>query len=435
MGNESQLKVSEARSWLFLSGGRTALFFGKDTKMEKLYYDSPYLKKFEATVVSCEAGKKGYQVVLDQTAFYPEGGGQPADTGSLGGVRVLDVHEKDGVIVHLTDQPLTVGAKVRGQIDWERRFLHMQEHSGEHLVSGLIHERFGYDNVGFHMGADEVTIDFNGMIAWDELMEIEEKANAMIWENLPIRAWFPSSEELAAMEYRSKKELTGEVRIVEIPGGDTCACCGTHVARTGEIGLVKFLSLIHYKGGVRLSLLCGGRAVRDYENKQEQVQKISVLLSAKPAEIARAVERVKNELEEIKGKLAESHRELTEYEVAALPENGGDLYLIRKDYDGLRLRNLANRILEEKKAKKILILSETKEDTFLYVLGSQDEDIRPLAKELNGLLHGRGGGSMQMVQGTFFMGVNALCTILKEKGFSSPAPYNGTGAPNLSSYA
>ncbi|MFR9163952.1 MAG: alanyl-tRNA editing protein [Lachnospiraceae bacterium] len=216
--------------------------------MNKLYYDSAYIKEFEAQVLSCQEGKKGWEITLSATAFYPEGGGQPADTGLLGNVRVTDVHEKDGQVVHYTDGPLPVGEMVRGVIDWDRRFQHMQEHSGEHLVSGLIHQRFGYDNVGFHMGTDEVTIDFNGVLEWGDLMAIEEKANGMIWENLEISAVYPEKDELDAMEYRSKKELTGAVRIVSIPGGDVCACCGTHVERTGEIGLVKFLSMIHYKG-------------------------------------------------------------------------------------------------------------------------------------------------------------------------------------------
>ena len=231
--------------------------------MNKLYYDSAYIKEFEAQVLSCQEGKKGWEITLSATAFYPEGGGQPADTGLLGNVRVTDVHEKDGQVVHYTDGPLPVGEMVRGVIDWDRRFQHMQEHSGEHLVSGLIHQRFGYDNVGFHMGTDEVTIDFNGVLEWGDLMAIEEKANGMIWENLEISAVYPEKDELDAMEYRSKKELTGAVRIVSIPGGDVCACCGTHVERTGEIGLVKFLSMIHYKGGVRISLLCGKRAGED----------------------------------------------------------------------------------------------------------------------------------------------------------------------------
>ena len=194
--------------------------------MNKLYYDSAYIKEFEAQVLSCQEGKKGWEITLSATAFYPEGGGQPADTGLLGNVRVTDVHEKDGQVVHYTDGPLPVGEMVRGVIDWDRRFQHMQEHSGEHLVSGLIHQRFGYDNVGFHMGTDEVTIDFNGVLEWGDLMAIEEKANGMIWENLEISAVYPEKDELDAMEYRSKKELTGAVRIVSIPGGDVCACCG-----------------------------------------------------------------------------------------------------------------------------------------------------------------------------------------------------------------
>ena len=214
--------------------------------MKKLYYDSAYIKEFDANVISCEKGKKGFEVILDQTAFYPEGGGQPTDTGVLGGIAVLEVHEKNGEVIHYLEQPLTVGERVHGEIDWEKRFIHMQEHSGEHLVSGLIHAKYGYDNVGFHMGSDEVTIDFNGLIEWDDLMEIEKKANFMIWDNLEIYADFPAKEELDVLDYRSKKELTGDVRIVKIPGGDICACCGTHVMRTGEIGLVKFLSMIHY---------------------------------------------------------------------------------------------------------------------------------------------------------------------------------------------
>ena len=159
--------------------------------MNKLYYDSAYIKEFEAQVLSCQEGKKGWEITLSATAFYPEGGGQPADTGILGNVRVTDVHEKGGQVVHYTDGPLPVGEMVRGVIDWDRRFQHMQEHSGEHLVSGLIHQRFGYDNVGFHMGTDEVTIDFNGVLEWGDLMAIEEKANGMIWENLEISAVYP----------------------------------------------------------------------------------------------------------------------------------------------------------------------------------------------------------------------------------------------------
>lgn len=392
--------------------------------MNKLYYDSAYIKEFEAQVLSCQEGKKGWEITLSATAFYPEGGGQPADTGILGNVRVTDVHEKDGQVVHYTDGPLPVGEMVRGVIDWERRFQHMQEHSGEHLVSGLIHQRFGYDNVGFHMGTDEVTIDFNGVLEWEDLMAIEEKANGMIWENLEISAVYPEKDELDAMEYRSKKELTGAVRIVSIPGGDVCACCGTHVERTGEIGLVKFLSMIHYKGGVRISLLCGKRAVEDYERKRDQVQKISVLLSARPGEIARAVEKLKEEEAKLQEKLVAAYDKLIASEVRDIKEGDGDIFILEPDFEAIQLRHLVNRMLEEKKGRTVLALGGAAEGSFLYVLGSRDGDMRQLSRELNGLLNGRGGGSAQMAQGTFFATKDQLQAILKEKGFMSPVPCN-----------
>ncbi|MFR8778283.1 MAG: alanyl-tRNA editing protein [Enterocloster sp.] len=392
--------------------------------MNKLYYDSAYIKEFEAQVLSCQKGKKGWEITLSATAFYPEGGGQPADTGILGDVRVTDVHEKDGQVVHYTDGPLPVGETVRGVIDWDRRFQHMQEHSGEHLVSGLIHQRFDYDNVGFHMGTDEVTIDFNGVLEWEDLMAIEEKANGMIWENLEISAVYPEKDELDAMEYRSKKELTGAVRIVSIPGGDVCACCGTHVERTGEIGLVKFLSMIHYKGGVRISLLCGKRAVEDYERKRDQVQKISVLLSARPGEIARAVEKLKEEEAKLQEKLVAAYDKLIASEVRDIKEGDGDIFILEPDFEAIQLRHLVNRLLEEKKGRTVLALGGAAEGSFLYVLGSRDGDMRRLSRELNGLLNGRGGGSAQMAQGTFFATKDQLQAILKEKGFMSPVPCN-----------
>ena len=387
--------------------------------MKKLYYDSAYIKEFDANVISCEKGKKGFEVILDQTAFYPEGGGQPTDTGVLGGIAVLEVHEKNGEVIHYLEQPLTVGERVHGEIDWEKRFIHMQEHSGEHLVSGLIHAKYGYDNVGFHMGADEVTIDFNGLIEWDDLMEIEKKANFMIWDNLEIYADFPAKEELDVLDYRSKKELTGDVRIVKIPGGDICACCGTHVMRTGEIGLVKFLSMIHYKGGVRISLLCGKRAMEDYEKKRDQVQKVSNLLSAKPGEIASAVEKMKADITKLQEKLAESYRELIEHKVGTFEESEERIYLLEPEFGAVQLRQMVNRMIEEKKGKTVLALSGNCDRGFLYVMGSQSEDMRLLSKELNTLMSGRGGGSVQMAQGTFFTSEEQLHANLKEKGFIS----------------
>ena len=226
------------------------------------------------------------------------------------------------------------------------------------------------------------------------------------------------------MEYRSKKELTGAVRIVSIPGGDVCACCGTHVERTGEIGLVKFLSMIHYKGGVRISLLCGKRAVEDYERKRDQVQKISVLLSARPGEIARAVEKLKEDEAKLQEKLVAAYDKLIASEVRDIKEGDGDIFILEPDFEAIQLRHLVNRLLEEKKGRTVLALGGAAEGSFLYVLGSRDGDMRQLSRELNGLLNGRGGGSAQMAQGTFFATKDQLQAILKEKGFMSPVPCN-----------
>ena len=228
---------------------------------EKIYYQDAHQAAFQARVLSCQPGKHGYDVVLDRTCFYPEGGGQPGDTGFLSGVRVTDTHERSGEIVHFCEQPLAEGQTVDGQIDYERRFAFMQLHSGEHILSGVVHRRFGYENVGFHMGADFVTIDFSGMLMPEELSAVEAEANEWVWKNVSIEIAYPDAEALKTIPYRSKKELTGQVRIVTIPGADICACCGTHVSNTGEIGLIKIFSCVKFHDGVRLELLCGRRAL------------------------------------------------------------------------------------------------------------------------------------------------------------------------------
>ena len=213
---------------------------------QKLYYQDPYLREFPAEVLSCEASGEVWKVVLDQTAFYPEGGGQPADRGVLKAagreIPVTDVHEKDGRVVHTCAAPLEAGAVVTGLLDWNRRFDHMQQHSGEHIISGILCRLYHCDNVGFHLGAESVTIDYNAEISWEQALEAERLANEAVWADRETEIFYPSPEELAALEYRSKKELTGQVRIVEFPEADRCACCGTHVERAGQAGLVKVLS-------------------------------------------------------------------------------------------------------------------------------------------------------------------------------------------------
>ena len=223
----------------------------------KLYYADGYVREFDACVVSCRPEGERYRVVLDRTAFFPEGGGQYGDVGCLDGVQVTDTKEKGGIIFHETDTALEEGKCVHGILDWEVRFDRMQQHSGEHIVSGIVHRRFGYENVGFHLGDDYCTMDFNGPITKEELKEIEWEANRAVFENLDVLVTYPSKDELAQMEYRSKIEIDGQVRIVTIPGYDVCACCAPHVKKTGEIGLIKLVNRMNYKGGERITMLCG----------------------------------------------------------------------------------------------------------------------------------------------------------------------------------
>ena len=368
--------------------------------MERLYDQSSYEKEFTASVTGCREGKGGrWEVTLDRTAFFPEGGGQPYDTGILGEARVLEVHEKEGDVVHYTDRPLTVGERVAGRIDWERRFDNMQGHSGEHIITGCIHNRFGYDNVGFHMGKEEITIDFNGVISPEDLDEIELEANQVVYRDLPIQVIVPSPEELSQMEYRSKKELTGDVRIAVIPGVDVCACCGTHVASTGEVGLIKVLGMIHYKGGVRISLLCGRRALLYVRNRQNQVAELSVLLAAKQDEVCAAVVRLKEEKERLEMELSRLRQAEAEAKAGAFPAQGGALAVF-EEMEPVQLRKYCTMLYEGGKGEIVLACAR-KGDGYLYVLGSASHDMRALSKKLNACLNGKGGGSSLMAQGTF----------------------------------
>ena len=368
--------------------------------MKRLYYESSYIKNFTASVTGCRERKDGrWEITLDQTAFFPEGGGQPWDTGTLGGADVLEVHERDGEVIHYTDRPLEAGSQVEGCLDWERRFDHMQGHSGEHILTGCIHRRFGYDNVGFHMGSEEITIDFNGLLTGEELDEMEREANEAIYRNLPVQILTPSPEELENMEYRSKKELSGQVRITVIPGVDVCACCGTHVEHTGEVGLIKVLGMIHYKGGVRISLLCGRKALLHTAKRQKQIASLSVLLAAKQDEVPAAVERLKAEKEKLEMELSRMRQAQTEAKAAALPERSGGLAVF-EEMDPVQLRRYCTLLYEGGKGDIVLACAR-RGDGCLYVLGSSKRDMRSFSKKLNGLLRGKDGGSSLMAQGTF----------------------------------
>ena len=367
----------------------------------KLYYENTFLQDFTAVVESCGAVKDGFAVVLDRTAFYPEGGGQPADHGALGDARVLDVHEKDGVIVHTCDRALTPGAEVPGRIDWARRFDHMQQHSGEHILSGLLCSTFRCDNVGFHMGADVVTIDYNAPITWEQALDVERRANAYIWDDRPIHIWYPSPEELAALPYRSKKALTGPVRITEFPGADMCACCGTHVAASGQVGLVKLLSCQKFRDGVRLELLCGQRALDYLSAGWEQARQIGQALSVKPQNAFAAVSRMQEELLTLKEKAARLE-EASFTHTAEQYRNAGSVLYITERLDGDGTRRLCDAIAKAAGGRCAVFAGSN--GGYQYAVIENGGDLRPLIKDMNAALHGRGGGRDGFAQGS------AACT-------------------------
>ena len=362
---------------------------------EKLFYEDSHRTEFTAKVISCEEAKDGYRVVLDQTVFFPEGGGQYADTGVLGTVNVTDVHEKDDVIYHYTTAPLEVGSIVTGKINWEERFEKMQQHTGEHIVSGIVHERFGYNNVGFHLGADYCTMEFSK----EQLKEIEAAANEAVYQDLEIEILYPSKDELKDMDYRSKIEIEGQVRIVKIPGYDVCACCAPHVKTTGEIGAVKLVSMANYKGGERITMLCGRRAMRDYEKKDAMTKEISALLCAKEYEVADAVGKLKDEQTRMKSQIAELQQKLLEFRVAEIPVEEKIVTVFDSALSGNLPRKMMNRLLD-KGAVICAVFAGTDTDGYRYVIGSRSEDVRPISKALNVAFEGRGGGKPEMVQGS-----------------------------------
>jgi len=370
---------------------------------EKLYYRDPFLGEFTAVVLSCEEGKNGYQVVLDRTAFYPEGGGQPADHGMLGDAAVTDVREKDGVIFHTCQQAVETGQTVTGRIDWARRFDHMQQHSGEHICSGLICARFGCDNVGFHLGADIVTIDFNADISWEDLLEIEAQANDYIYKDVPIEIQFHRGAELEALEYRSKKPLEGDVRIVAFPGADCCACCGTHVLRSGQVGLVKFLSVQKFREGVRIELLCGKRALAYLSRTWEQNRMTAQLLSSKPEHTHNAVIKLQNQLSEASFRAA--HMEEAAFAAIAKEYAGaGDVLLFQPPMPPDSVRRLADAVAKSCGGLAAVFAGAGGPGhlcKYNYALVRSDSgDISPLVKSMNAALHGRGGGRNGFAQGS-----------------------------------
>lgn len=374
---------------------------------EQLYYQDSYIKDFEAVVLSCIPNGNHFEAVLDRTAFFPEGGGQCADTGVLHienrEIQVFDVQERNGEIIHFIDKEILPGQTVIGELDFQERFSKMQQHTGEHIISGIVHRRFGYENVGFHLGKEEVTMDYDGPLTPEELRSIEYEANQVVAENREIRAYFPGTEELEKIPYRSKKELQGKIRIVEIQDCDICACCAPHVKTTGNVGLIKITNAIRYKGGMRLWITCGMRALEDYNQKEASVVQISNMLSAKQQEVTDAVNRLTEEIQQLKEKAAKMQERLVmgylESEKVVLKENpNANLLLFEKELDAMAMRNFVNAGMELTKGVCGAFVGDEKQG-FRYVLGSSG-DIREIGKKLNAAFQGKGGGKPPMIQGS-----------------------------------
>lgn len=369
----------------------------------RLFDQNPQLREFTAQVLACEQKGDQYLIMLDQTAFFPEGGGQGADHGTLGGVNVLDAHEHGGVIAHLTDAPLPVGETVTGCVDSARRLAMSQQHSGEHMFSGLVCRMFGYDNVGFHIGSDAVTMDFNGPLTEEDVLRVERLVNEAIWRNQPIKAYFPPKEELEALAYRSKKALTGDVRIVTIDGVDTCACCGTHMPYTGGVGQVKVIGLMKYKSGVRVSVLCGVRAL-EYENLiQRQVKDVAKALSVKLNEAAGAVERLIAERDQLRGQNEQLAMRL--FEAEAAQEKARAVRMALGDMlPASQLRKAAGLLAQ---GARLALVIAPREGGWNFAMSSEQEDVRGVTRALCAAFGGKGGGPKDMTQGVLTGGTAA----------------------------
>ena len=367
---------------------------------EKLYYIDSHLFSFGAAVLECENNAEGkYLTVLDRTAFFPEGGGQKADTGHISGVRVTHVFEKNGVIYHECCGYVEPGGDAVCDVDREQRLRRMQNHSGEHIVSGLIYRNFGFSNVGFHMGESFMTIDFSGELSDRDLEMIERTANEKVRENIPVKAFFPSPEELGKTDYRSKLDLRENVRLVSIEGCDICACCAPHVSYTGEIGVIKILSSMRHRGGTRTEVVCGMDALDNFRVRQSSAEKISALLSAKQNEISEAVERVMRTVASQKERIAALSMRNASLTADAAAYTEGNICLFNDLLDDVAVRELVNR-LTEKCSGIAAVFTRNEESGYRYIIGSANTDLRKNAAVINCGIEGKGGGSPTMIQGS-----------------------------------
>lgn len=389
-------------------------------KTIKLYDMDAYATEFEAEVLSCESvtwtakngeEKQVYEVILNQTLFFPEEGGQTPDKGCLNDVEVVDVQIVKDIIKHYVGNPIETGNKVKGNIDWQHRFFNMQQHSGEHLFSGLAHRKYGLRNVGFHLSNQIVTMDFDKPLTEEQLKELEWAINEAIVANVEIKTGYPSKEELAGLEYRSKIEIDGPVRIVEIPGFDICACCAPHVHRTGEIGMFKIQNVQNYKGGIRISFLCGFRALEEYRKKSEIISELSGILTTNQDNVVDHVSKLKTQVQYLKTQLSNAKQTLMESKIAEIPIEQKHVLLFERDIDTPVMRAVVNTLVEKHEGICGVFVG-TDEDGYNFIIGSKNVDCREVATLLRNELNARGGGKAPMIQGSVEANRNTIVSIL-----------------------
>lgn len=398
------------------------------TETIKLYDSDAYATEFEADILSCEPNKaddKHFDIILNQTLFFPEEGGQSPDMGILGGYRVVDVQIKNGVITHTVDTSagdccetekeaeLAAGVHVQGKIDWQHRFYNMQQHSGEHIFSGIVHSRFGFENVGFHLSDSVVTMDFSGVLSPEDIAEVEHEVNVAISKNIPIEVTYPSRDELAQLEYRSKIEIEGQVRIVTVPGYDVCACCAPHVKRTGEIGILKVMNYQNYKGGVRVSILCGFRALDAFRQKCDIISELMGIFTTNQEAIVDNVTKLKSVNQSLKSELGTAKSALLGYKVAELPTDTDNAVLFECGIDTNTARNCVNALVEKYSGFSAFFMGND-EEGYSFIIGSKNADCNTVAAALRNKLGARGGGKPVMVQGSVKAAKSEIKEVLKE---------------------
>ncbi len=363
-------------------------------KTIKLYDENSYLTEFCATVLSCEKTERGYAVILDKTAFFPEEGGQSADTGTLNGANVIDVKINGDTITHYVECELS--GEVLGKIDWEVRYDKMQQHTGEHIVSGLVHKLYGYDNVGFHLGSDDVTFDFNGPLTREQLDKIELLANEIVYKNAPIFTYYPDNPK--TLEYRSKTDISGPVRIVEIKDTDMCACCAPHVKNTGEVGIIKLLEAQSYKGGVRIHLACGKRAVVDYQTKFYNLGVIATALSSGKNNAAEFFNKYQDDVANLKAQLSACKKANLKLRADTIEKTDGNI-VIFENMDVSDLREFVNS-LDGKYGGLCAVFCENQNGGYNFVIASKSIKLQDLAQKFREMFGAKCGGNDVMIQGS-----------------------------------